>query len=302
MKIEFKSRTEDRGNGRPVRGGKRHHLCLEKHQRLLIFATFTKCQTPECDSEVGVVEGIDERIDGAVDPPEPRQKWHQNLADRFRLEERNGQVINEKRQPAGNEATDHHGERLCGFRFALRRRYADGHPFAVAQRTILADAGRAWFRYRCLAVTEMHILRRDAQLLLLLGAHACRVFTGHWRAANGWRWLWQINQFVQCVMRIVLFKWLLRIIIPNAVVGCGACHRFASWTLRTFILRCQVVTVNVLDVGFLRCLCVPDYRKKKEKDYNLMRHSFQMEFQMTQSTSVLAMLLWRDVSTQQMRE
>lgn len=114
-----------------------------------------KRQTPEGKPKVGIIKRINERIDGTVQPAQPRQRRHGVFAEQLVWQKRYQQIVNEERQPARDETADHGAQRFRCFRFALRRRDADRHAFRIGD--IVGDIagngghvvrGAQWYRQR----------------------------------------------------------------------------------------------------------------------------------------------------------
>ena len=69
-------------------------------------------QPPEGYSEIGAVEGVDEGIDGRVEPAQPRQVVHDERVHLGAGDEGREEVADEEGQPAGDEAAHDDAERL----------------------------------------------------------------------------------------------------------------------------------------------------------------------------------------------
>lgn len=237
-------------------------LCFDEHQWVFVFAAFAECEAPEGDSEVGVVERVDEGVDGAVGPPEPGEERHQVLVGRLGRQERLQQVVDEERQPARNEAADDHAERLRRLRLPLHRRNADRHPLAVVVDPIFA-ARRARVRYRGLAAAEVHRLCGQPNVL---DAEAVAVLARYRRAAERWRGLRQLDQLVQRVVRIVAIEWFLRNRSPPALCSVTL-RRFLVRTVAALVVRRHVVAVDIICIRLLRNL----QKKSKSKSSRISK-------------------------------
>lgn len=81
-------------------------------------------QPPESYSEIRAVERVYERVDGRIDPPQPREVLHDQLVDLVSLDERREKVEYEKGQPAGYEAAHHYAEGLRRLRLPPEGRHS----------------------------------------------------------------------------------------------------------------------------------------------------------------------------------
>ena len=97
-------------------------------------------QSPEGGPKVNAVEGVDERIDGTVNPAEPGKELAQLRHGPVLREEGRDDVVDEERQPAGNEATDHDAERAGRLVLALHRRDAGGEGLLVDADVVAAGS------------------------------------------------------------------------------------------------------------------------------------------------------------------
>jgi len=70
--------------------------------RTLLLADGPAGEPPEGSAEVRIVEGVDERVDGAVDPANPGEAEHEVLEDGGSRQEGYQQIIDEEGQPASN--------------------------------------------------------------------------------------------------------------------------------------------------------------------------------------------------------
>lgn len=89
-------------------------------------------EAPEGRPEVDAVEGVDERIDGAVEPSQPGQSLGQHVAGLVLGQEGGDQIVDEEGQPAGDEAAHHDAQRLRRLVLLLQRRNPVGQRLAVA--------------------------------------------------------------------------------------------------------------------------------------------------------------------------
>lgn len=69
-------------------------------------------QPPESYSKVRAVKRVYERVDGGIDPAQPREVLHDHRVDLGRVDERCEEVEYEKGEPAGYEAAHHYAEGL----------------------------------------------------------------------------------------------------------------------------------------------------------------------------------------------
>uniref|UniRef100_A0A182VX04 Uncharacterized protein n=1 Tax=Anopheles minimus TaxID=112268 RepID=A0A182VX04_9DIPT len=104
-------------------------------------------QAPEGSPKVNTVEGVDERIDGTVDPTEPGKELAQLRHGPVLRQERRDDVVDEERQPAGNETPDDDAERLGRLVLALHRRDA-GREGLLVDADVVATGPSAHQLYR----------------------------------------------------------------------------------------------------------------------------------------------------------
>lgn len=70
--------------------------------RTFLLANGSAGEAPEGCAKIGIVEGVNKRVDGAVDPSHPGEAEHEILEDGRPGQEGYQQVINEEGQPASN--------------------------------------------------------------------------------------------------------------------------------------------------------------------------------------------------------
>lgn len=245
----------------------------------LTLAQSPERQPPECDTKIRIVERIDERIDRTVYPAEPRQHGRRRLADGRAWQKRYQQIVDEERKPTDDESADDHAQRLGRLRFALRRRNADGHAFAV--RSEAAGDARLTRRRHSLnfggaaAVRQMMMLVVAAQtrlgqrrlgrtkvdgliVELMVLVHRGELVVGDCGAgADGRRRLGDLDEFVERVMRLgTLDRLLLVVVVVAEDLVVLAAHRVLARRrlLAALVVHGNGVQVDVVVVGALGCL------------------------------------------------
>lgn len=114
-------------------------------------------EAPECRPEVDAVEGVDEGINGAIEPTQPGEGLGQHLAGLVFGQERGDQIVDKEGQPAGDKATHHNAQGLSGLVLLLQRRNPIGQRFTVGVGTGV-PAGRCRGYARLVMIMRMVVM------------------------------------------------------------------------------------------------------------------------------------------------
>lgn len=118
--------TRDENKRAQMRRGEKSLFVLKSQVGAATLGEVLEGEPPEGYSKVGAVERVDERIDGGVDPAEPREVGHHEAVDLVGGQERREQVVDEEGQPAGDEAADHDAQRLGRLGLPAERGHSAG--------------------------------------------------------------------------------------------------------------------------------------------------------------------------------
>lgn len=155
--------------------------------RPLTLAEPSTGQSPEGGPEVHRVQGVDERVHGAVEPAQPSQQPTDPLIYGVLGQERRHQVGNEEGQPAEDEATHDYRQGLRRLVLPLQRHDAIGHGLlvhaevgcllggeGVGARGSIRTARRAIVPLLCIAVVFVAVRGNGFVLLLVRCCFAYR--------------------------------------------------------------------------------------------------------------------------------
>jgi len=123
-------------------------------------------EAPEGRPEVDAVEGVDEGIDGAVEPSQPGEGLGQHLAGLVLGQKWCDQIVNEEGQPAGNEATHNNTQGLSGLVLLLQRGNPIGQRFVGIGGLVASTAGRSGGHARLVMVMRMMMVMAPQSILL----------------------------------------------------------------------------------------------------------------------------------------